>query len=69
LPTNASSCIHLAHVVKQAGYNKIKWQGKWHSGNTVQDYGFTAWDPPGAGNYLTLNDTLEGGIPAHDARF
>jgi hypothetical protein len=56
-------------VVKQAGYDKIKWQGKWHSGNTLQDYGFTARDPPDAGNYLTLNDMLEDGIPAHGAQF
>jgi hypothetical protein len=47
----------------------MEWQGKWHSGNTLQNYGFTAWDPPDAGNYLTINDTLEGGIPAHDACF
>jgi arylsulfatase A-like enzyme len=61
--------VTLAHVVKQAGYGKIEWQGKWHLGNTPQDYGFTGWDPPDAGNYLTLNDTLGGGIPANDARF
>jgi hypothetical protein len=42
LPTDASSCIHLTHVVTQAGYDKIEWQGKWHSGNTPQDYGFPA---------------------------
>jgi hypothetical protein len=29
-------------MVKQAGYEKIEWQGKWHLQNTPQDYGFTA---------------------------
>jgi hypothetical protein len=39
-------------VVKQAGYDKMEWQGKWHSGNTLQDYGFTAWDPQDAGRHV-----------------
>jgi choline-sulfatase len=66
LPTHIRN---LAHVLKKGGYTSIEWQGKWHLGNTPQHYGFTGWDSPDAGNYLMLNDTLGGGIPANDTRF
>ena len=61
--------VNLATVVKMAGYDTIEWQGKWHLGGTPLDYGFTGWDPPDAGNYLTINDTLGGGTPNNDGRF
>jgi hypothetical protein len=32
-------------MIKQAGYDKMEWQGKWHSQITLKDYGFTAWMP------------------------
>jgi arylsulfatase A-like enzyme len=55
--------------MKQMGYRHVHWYGKWHVGNTPQDYGFQGWVPPDAGNYLSLNDTLGGGEPNNDGRF
>jgi len=60
---------NLATVLKKAGYTTIEWQGKWHLGNTPQHYGFTGWNPPDAGNYLVINNTLGGGTPNNDGRF
>jgi arylsulfatase A-like enzyme len=56
-------------VLKQIGYQHVQWYGKWHVGGTPQDYGFEGWQPPDAGNYLSLNDTLGGGEPDNDGRF
>lgn len=50
----ASVFPNLATVLQQAGYaaQNIAWRGKWHLGNTPNDYGFSGWTPPDAGNYL-----------------
>eukprot|EP00536_Pseudo-nitzschia_multiseries_P005961 jgi/Psemu1/296069/fgenesh1_pm.121_\ len=66
LPTDIPN---LATVMKQAGYPKVEWHGKWHVGNTPADYGFEGWQPPDAGNYLSVNETLGGGTPDNDGRF
>lgn len=70
LPTSFSN---LATVLRKGGYSTVEWQGKWHLGNsdttTPLDYGFTGWNPPDAGNYLTINNTLGGGTPNNDGRF
>ena len=59
---------NLATVLNKAGYT-CAWRGKWHlGGKGPQDYGFTSWNPPDAGNYLSLNDTLGGGTPDNDGR-
>jgi choline-sulfatase len=60
---------NIATVMKQAGYRHIQWYGKWHVGGTPTDYGFEGWQPPDAGNYLTINETLGGGDPNNDGRF
>ena len=66
LPTDIPN---LATVLKQAGYPRVEWHGKWHVGKTPADYGFEGWQPPDAGNYLAVNDTLGGGTPDNDGRF
>ncbi|KAG7348004.1 sulfatase [Nitzschia inconspicua] len=66
LPTDIPN---IATVMKQAGYKHIEWYGKWHLGGTPADYGFEGWQPPDAGNYLTINETLGGGDPNNDGRF
>ena len=60
---------NLATILKEAGYPKVEWHGKWHVGNKPSDYGFDGWQPPDAGNYLAVNDTLGGGTPDNDGRF
>jgi arylsulfatase A-like enzyme len=66
LPKDLSN---LATVLHKAGYT-CAWRGKWHlGGGGPEDYGFTGWKPPDAGNYLSLNDTLGGGTPDNDGRF
>jgi choline-sulfatase len=55
--------------MKQAGYRHVQWYGKWHLGATPAEYGFQGWQPPDAGNYLIINDTLGGGEPDNDGRF
>jgi len=66
LPTDIPN---LATLMKQAGYETVEWHGKWHVGGTPSDYGFEGWQPPDAGNYLSLNSTLGGGDPDNDGRF
>jgi choline-sulfatase len=66
LPTDIPN---LATILKQAGYPRVEWHGKWHVGKTPADYGFEGWQPPDAGNYLAVNDTLGGGTPDNDGRF
>lgn len=66
LPTTIPN---LATVLSHAGYQHIEWHGKWHLGNVPSDYGFDGWQPPDAGNYLSINDTLGGGTPNNDGRF
>ena len=66
LPTDIPN---LATILKKAGYPKVEWHGKWHVGKTPADYGFDGWEPPDAGNYLAVNDTLGGGTPDNDGRF
>lgn len=50
---------NLATVLLRAGYKQenIAWRGKWHLGNapdnTPNQYGFSGWALPDAGNYLT----------------
>lgn len=66
LPTNIPN---LATILKKAGYPRVEWHGKWHLGKTPADYGFEGWQPPDAGNYLSVNDTLGGGLPDNDGRF
>ena len=65
LPTDIPN---LATIFKKKGYH-AEWHGKWHLGGTPSDYGFHGWQPPDAGNYLSLNDTLGGGDPDNDSRF
>ena len=65
LPTDVTN---LATIFRQAGYD-VEWHGKWHLGGHPGEYGFDGWQPPDAGNYLTLNDTLGGGEPDNDSRF
>ncbi|HKO59023.1 MAG TPA: sulfatase-like hydrolase/transferase [Thermoanaerobaculia bacterium] len=61
---------NLAGVLTQAGYATCAWRGKWHlGGGGPDDYGFSGWDPPDAGNYLRINDTLGGGNPDNDQRY
>lgn len=60
---------NLATVMKQAGYSTVEWHGKWHVGGTPAEYGFEGWQPPDAGNYLSVNSTLGGGDPDNDGRF
>jgi arylsulfatase A-like enzyme len=65
-----AALANLATVLTQAGYATCAWRGKWHLGGGGPDsYGFTGWDPPDAGNYLRINDTLGGGTPDNDQRF
>ncbi|VEU42644.1 unnamed protein product [Pseudo-nitzschia multistriata] len=59
----------MATMFKKAGYPRVEWHGKWHVGKTPSDYGFEGWQPPDAGNYLAVNDTLGGGTPDNDGRF
>ena len=66
LPTEIPN---LATMLKQVGYPRVEWHGKWHVGNTPADYGFEGWQPPDAGNYLSVNETLGGGTPDNDGRF
>lgn len=66
LPTDIPN---LATILKEAGYKKVEWHGKWHVGKTPAEYGFEGWQPPDAGNYLSVNDTLGGGTPDNDGRF
>ena len=40
-----------------------------HVGGTPAEYGFEGWQPPDAGNYLSVNSTLGGGEPDNDGRF
>jgi choline-sulfatase len=68
LPTPAQGMKNLATVLNEAGYHS-EWHGKWHLGGHPSDYGFHGWEPPDAGNYLSLNDTLGGGTPDNDGRF
>ena len=49
LPTTLAN---LATVLAKAGYETIAWRGKWHLGNTPNDYGFSGWIGPDAGTYL-----------------
>lgn len=63
-----SELTNLATVFQQAGYH-AEWHGKWHLGGKPSDYGFQGWQPPDAGNYLTVNETLGGGDPDNDTRF
>ena len=70
---------NLATVLAKAGYQTIVWKGKWHLGypNTapsqqpsLDDWGFSGWDPPDAGTDLNTNGkTLGGGRPDNDGRF
>jgi arylsulfatase A-like enzyme len=66
LPTTIPN---LATVLSHAGYKHVEWHGKWHLGNLPSDYGFEGWQPPDAGNYLSINDSLGGGAPNNDGRF
>ena len=66
LPTDIPN---LATILKEAGYPRVEWHGKWHVGKSPSDYGFDGWEPPDAGNYLAVNDTLGGGTPDNDGRF
>jgi choline-sulfatase len=59
---------NMATVFQRAGYH-VEWHGKWHLGGNPSDYGFQGWQPPDAGNYLTINETLGGGDPDNDTRF
>jgi arylsulfatase A-like enzyme len=54
---------------EQCKYKHVEWHGKWHVGRTPDEYGFEGWQPPDAGNYLTVNETLGGGEPDNDGRF
>jgi choline-sulfatase len=65
LPTDI---VNFATLLQQAGYH-VEWHGKWHLGGHPSDYGFAGWEPPDAGNYLILNETLGGGDPNNDGRF
>lgn len=65
LPSNLTN---LATIFRDAGYH-VEWHGKWHLGGHPSEYGFQGWQPPDAGNYLALNDTLGGGDPDNDSRF
>jgi len=65
LPTDIPN---LATIFRNEGYH-TEWHGKWHLGGQPSDYGFDGWQPPDAGNYLSLNDTLGGGDPDNDTRF
>ncbi|HEY6186463.1 MAG TPA: sulfatase-like hydrolase/transferase [Pyrinomonadaceae bacterium] len=60
---------NLATVLTKAGYSTCAWRGKWHLGGSPDDYGFSGWDSPDAGNWLLINDTLGGGTPDNDQRF
>jgi arylsulfatase A-like enzyme len=67
LPTSFSN---LANVLSAGGYGSCTWKGKWHLGGGGPDnYGFTGWDPPDAGNSLAINNTLGGGTPDNDGRY
>jgi choline-sulfatase len=59
---------NMATVFQRAGYH-VEWHGKWHLGGNPSEYGFQGWQPPDAGNYLTVNETLGGGEPDNDTRF
>lgn len=65
LPTDIPN---LATIFEKEGYH-VEWHGKWHLGGKPSDYGFHGWQPPDAGNYLSLNETLGGGEPDNDTRF
>jgi choline-sulfatase len=65
LPTDIPN---LATIFQKEGYH-VEWHGKWHLGGIPSDYGFHGWQPPDAGNYLSLNETLGGGDPDNDTRF
>jgi choline-sulfatase len=61
---------NLATVLAKAGYQTIAWRGKWHLGGGGPDnYGFSGWDAPDAGNYLKINSTLGAGSYTNDQRF
>jgi choline-sulfatase len=61
---------NLASVLKdECSYKHVEWHGKWHLGNEPSAYGFEGWQPPDAGNYLAVNETLGGGEPDNDGRF
>lgn len=70
---------NLATVLAKAGYQTIVWKGKWHLGYpnpasgeqpSLDDWGFSGWDPPDAGTDLDTNGkTLGGGKPDNDGRF
>jgi arylsulfatase A-like enzyme len=61
---------NLATVLAKAGYETIVWKGKWHLGPSPEDAGFSAWDPPDAGNALSdPTTTLGGGTDNNDTRF
>jgi len=58
---------NLAAVLAKAGYQTIGWRGKWHLGNTPNDYGFSGWVGPDAGTYLDVINSALG--DRNDPRF